>query len=183
MRDPLPPFCIDENAPTDTNLLQGWLVQQWNRINGQHAGGLEGGSTVIARYTYIKRASNRRCHCRIREAKNRFAMHAMAFLLEFHSEAGHEQLSFETPQSFAEPDFLTRWCAGACARSPQICPCQIVMPCLRPNMCIFLFFCLNPGQERMIFKGIATSRSSLPWLCCSLDQILRHTQKIFRSVV
>lgn len=35
-------------------------------------------------------------------------MHAMAFLLEFNSEAGHEQLFFETPQSFAEPDFLTR---------------------------------------------------------------------------
>lgn len=56
MRDPLPPFCIDENAPTDTNLLQGWLAQQWNRIDEQHhAGGLEGESTDIARYTYIKR--------------------------------------------------------------------------------------------------------------------------------
>lgn len=51
------------------------------------------------------------------------------------------------------------------------------MPCLRPKMCIFLFsFSYSRAeralraQERMICRGTATSRSSLPWLCSSLDQ-------------
>lgn len=85
----------------------------------------------------------------------------------------------ETPQSFAEPDFLSLdslVLVLVLVLARRKCPCQIVMPCLRPKKCIFLFFLLIPGQrglselKRMICRGTATSRSSLPWLCSSLDQ-------------
>lgn len=75
----------------------------------------------------------------------------MAFLLEFHSEAGHEQLFFETPQSFAEPDFLSLdSLVLVLVLARRKCPCQIVMPCLRPKMCIFLFFFSYSRAERAL---------------------------------
>lgn len=55
---------------------------------------------------------------------------------------------FETPQSFAEPDFLSLdSLVLVLVLARRKCPCQIVMPCLRPKMCIFFSFFLFQGRE------------------------------------
>lgn len=53
----------------------------------------------------------------------------------------------ETPQSFAEPDFLSLdSLVLVLVLARRKCPCQIVMPCLRPKNAFF--FCFSSRAER-----------------------------------